>query len=203
MNQIIFIHWGETFDTTQQYYDFLDAKKYDPFAQIEKRWRYTIEEQCDEFECIAPAMPAKQNADYIAWSIWFEKILPYLNNEKTILIGSSLGGIFLVKYLSENGFPKNIHQLHLVWAVFDESGLIWEWVGNFKIQNTAQLSHIPKLTEKIFLYHSKDDFVVPYEHVLRYLEYFPQAILSSFEDRNHFLQADFPELIENIKNNSS
>jgi hypothetical protein len=59
-------------------------------------------------------MPAKQDADYIAWKIWFEKLFPFLQPENVILIGSSLGTIFLSKYLSENIFPRTIQSLHLV-----------------------------------------------------------------------------------------
>jgi hypothetical protein len=31
-------------------------------------------------------MPNKANAKYKAWKIWFEKLFPYLNNNKIILI---------------------------------------------------------------------------------------------------------------------
>ena len=47
--------------------------------------------------------------------------------------------------------------------------------------------------------HSKDDFVVPYEHALKYTTALPQAEFISFEDKNHFLVAEFPELINKIK----
>ena len=42
----------------------------------------------------------------------FEKALPYFG-EENILIGHSLGGSFLLKYLSEH-FLENISQVHLV-----------------------------------------------------------------------------------------
>ncbi|NOZ43581.1 MAG: hypothetical protein GXP45_00120 [bacterium] len=67
-------------------------------------------------------MPNKQRADYHARKIWFEKLFPYINSSKEsklILIGHSLGAIFLAKYLSENTFPKTIDQLHLISSVFD------------------------------------------------------------------------------------
>ncbi|MDR0860065.1 MAG: hypothetical protein LBO09_03640 [Candidatus Peribacteria bacterium] len=59
-------------------------------------------------------------AYYWARKIWFEKIFPYLNNEGTILIGHSLGAMFLLKYLSENTFPQPLSQLHLISSSIDE-----------------------------------------------------------------------------------
>ncbi len=201
-NQIIFIHGWEAFDNSQEYHDFLREKSYDPYKLKVERWKQKIHDEVwDNFEVFSPNMPAKNNSDYIAWKIWFEKLFEYLNDSEPIIIWTSLGWIFLTKYLSENDFPKNISQLHLVASVFDESWLEWEWVGNFKLEDFEGLRNIQNKAEKIFLYHSRDDFVVPYEHAEKYLEYLPDAEFMSFEDRGHFLQAEFPELIENIKKN--
>jgi hypothetical protein len=50
-------------------------------------------------------MPNPMNARYNEWKILFKKIVLLLD-DNVILIGHSLGAIFLVKYLSENKFPK-------------------------------------------------------------------------------------------------
>ena len=68
-----------------------------------------------------PQMPNKQNADYQAWKIEFEKILPDLDKD-SILIGHSLGGIFLAKYLSENKLAQKLDSLHLVAAPYYKCG---------------------------------------------------------------------------------
>ena len=47
--------------------------------------------------------------------------------------------------------------------------------------------------------HSKDDFVVPYEHALKYKEALPEAALLTFEDKNHFLVEELPELLTEIR----
>jgi predicted alpha/beta hydrolase family esterase len=64
-------------------------------------------------------MPDTQNSYYPAWKIWFEKYFQYLGENKLIVIGHSLGGIFLAKYLSENKFPRCIDSLHLVSPVYN------------------------------------------------------------------------------------
>ena len=64
------------------------------------------------------------------------------------------------------------------------------------------VSLVPTIADKvgsITLLHSKDDFVVPYDHVLKYRKALPEAELVTFEDKNHFLVEELPELIERIK----
>ena len=48
---------------------------------------------------------------------------------------------------------------------------------------------------------SKDDPVVPFNHSERLAKELPNANYMIFEDRQHFNQEHFPELIETIKNN--
>jgi len=59
---------------------------------------------------------------------------------------------------------------------------------------TGELSQLEAQVGEIFLYHSKDDFAVPYSHFLRYQKVLPSAHFRAFEDRNHFLQSEVPEL---------
>ena len=53
--------------------------------------------------------------------------------------------------------------------------------------------------EKIFLYHSKDDPVVPFSHAEKFMQYLDAELLV-FEDKGHFQVEEFPELLANIKN---
>ena len=87
------------------------------------------------------------------------------------------------KYLSENTFPKKIDQLHMVAAPFEREWWGSESLASFGINDFENLKTIANKAEKIFLYHSKDDFVVPYVHAEKYLEYLPSAQLQTFEDR--------------------
>ncbi|MCX6822410.1 MAG: hypothetical protein NTX91_00235 [candidate division SR1 bacterium] len=197
MKQIIFIRGGEAFDTEEQYLDYLKKRKYDPFDQS-KSWKDWIEwALSDKYEMMAPVMPCKQNATYVAWKIWFEKLLPYLNEEELIVIGSSLGGTFLAKYLSENTFPKRISQLHLVAPVFGSEGLVDETIGDFAF-DPNKLDTMEKQVDKIFLYASTDDPLVPISHCEMYKKYVPSTEVLIFQNRGHFFQPALPELLENI-----
>ncbi len=199
-NQIIFIRWWEVFDTKEQFFEYLQKREYNPYKK-EKSWRDWIAwALSDNFEVFEPQMPNKQWADYEAWKVWFEKLFPYLWEWKIILLGHSLWGVFLMKYLSENQFPKPIHQLHFVSPTFDNSWLKWETIGNFK-PDREKLKNIEKLSDKIFLYQSKDDESVPWSHAQEYRKYISFTQYFEFEDRGHFRQPAFPELLDTIYKN--
>lgn len=196
--QVIVIHGGDTFDTYEDWLSYLKVKKLD-FERIKNPfsgWKETLGEKLgDEFELVYPQMPNKQNAKYAEWKIWFETIIPYLEPE-VIFIGHSLGGIFLAKYLSENKFPKKIKAIFLVAACYDD-----ETVGSladFKIPEN--LEGLRKQGGRIFIYHSEDDPIVPITDAKKYKQALPDAKLTIFKDRGHFMQEEFSELVEDIKN---
>lgn len=197
-NQIVFVPGGDTFDSRDQYYEYLNGREYDPFER-RRRWRDWVEwALSDNWETMTPSMPNKQYADYRSWNIWFEKLFPYLNDHKLVLVGSSLGAVFLAKYLSENPFPKPIDQLHLVAPPFNSEGIgDNKTIGDF-VPDPKKLPALQEQAEHIYIYHSKDDHLVPFAHSERYMAHLPQAELFTFEDRGHFLQPAFPELLENI-----
>jgi pimeloyl-ACP methyl ester carboxylesterase len=62
----------------------------------------------------------------------------------------------------------------------------------------GDLKQLEKQAGKLFFYHSEDDFAVPFSHVLRYQKALPNVNFRLMKDRNHFLQAEVPELNEDI-----
>ncbi|MDR0771940.1 MAG: hypothetical protein LBF15_02575, partial [Candidatus Peribacteria bacterium] len=86
MQQIIYIHGGNLFPDEETFLAFLQQKEYDPFEDKLKKWNYWIKGNLPStYQMFIPDMPNKTNASYKAWKIWFEKLFPYLNDEKTIL----------------------------------------------------------------------------------------------------------------------
>lgn len=140
-------------------------------------------------------MPAKNNAKYFEWKIWFEKSFQYLKDD-LILIGHSLGGIFLAKYLSENDFPVKIKQLHLVAAVYEHEDE-HEQLADFKLKEFPG-KLVDKEIPEIHIYHSTDDTVVPIIESEKYHQQIPGSHFHKFTDRFHFIDETFPELFENI-----
>lgn len=199
MNQCLIIHGGEAFDSEEQYYAFLRDFEIDAAWPAHKKRRDWLAAGISyERQTFMPQMPSPQNATYKARTIRFEKYLSYLGDERIVLIGYSLWWRFLCKRLSENMFPKKINQLHLVAACISADGVEWEGSADFGFDH-ALLPNLEKQCDEIFLYHSRDDEIVPYEQAELILSYLPKAKLITFETRNHFFQPAFPELLENMK----
>ena len=193
--QIVIIHGGDTFATQEDYLNFL--RKYEINIERYKTdkddWKpWVRRELAENYDVITPQMPNKTNAQYEEWKLWFEKFIPFLN-DGVILIGHSQGGIFLAKYLSENPFPKKIGGVMLVSAPYDKDSEGYP-VLSFSLPATLNLQ-----TNNVYLYHSKDDPVVPFQALEQYQRLLPNATVRVFEDRKHINQEEFPELLEDIK----
>lgn len=150
------------------------------------------------FESLLPLMPNKNNARYQEWKIIFDKVA-HIAKRSAILIGHSLGGIFLAKYLSENKFPKRIKAVVLIAAPFDGSTdpKGGDTITSFELpRSLAKLSRQAKL---IYLLHSQDDPVVPFEHLRKYQRALPDAKVVVFKTKGHFNQEKFPEIVKLIK----
>jgi hypothetical protein len=196
--QIVVIHGGTTFNTYKEYILYLknQAVKIEKF-KTRKDWKDSLEKESGtDFEILAPRMPNKTNARYKEWQIWFERMIPFINDD-IVFVGHSLGGIFLAKYLSENLFPKKIKMVLLVSAPFDGEGVIEESLSDFALP--PSLEKFAAQAGKIYLLHSKDDPVVPFEHINKYKKALPDSETIVFADRQHFNQESFPEIVALLK----
>jgi predicted alpha/beta hydrolase family esterase len=195
--QVLIIRGGETFDSYEDYISYLKNREIGlDNLKMKKSWKNRMENDLGEdFEVFLPEMPNRRNARYLEWKIWFEKIIDILD-DNLILLGSSLGGIFLAKYLSENKINKKLNAVILIAAPFDDSNNE-ESLTDFKLPNS--LEKFTEQSENIFLIQSKDDILVPFEEVEKYKKALPRAKVIIFEDRGHFSQEIFPEIVELIK----
>lgn len=196
--QIVIIHGGTPFDTYEDYLSYLkkDLEISLDRLRLRKSWKEALSQDLGEnFDVLMPQMPNKTNACYKEWKIWFERIIPLLDKQ-VIFIGHSLGGIFLAKYLSENNIPQKIKATILVAAPFNDekSG---RSLADFKL--SSPLERFAKQGGKIYLLQSKDDPEVLPEQLEKYKKALPNAKTMIFDDRGHFNQESFPEIIELIK----
>jgi len=195
--QVIFIHGGETFETYEEYMSFLRDCAVDLDKLRNRKWAENLQSELgDNFDVIVMRMPCKYNAKYSEWKLWFEKHIPLFNDE-VILIGHSLGGIFLAKYLSENKFPKKLLGVFLVSSPYDSEASGYDLL-DFSL--TGGLKQLEEQAGNIFLYHSKDDDVCPFADFEKYRKALPNANTEVFEDREHINQETFPEIVRDIKN---
>ena len=198
--QVFYIHGGDSYSDHDAFLDDLRARIPRDLPNLPKlrKWTETFRDDLGaEYEVFMPSMPNSQNAKYEEWKIWFERHFEYLEGD-VILVGWSLGGMFLTKYLLKEDIPFAINALILMAPPFESIEGEGDDCGDFAF-DTDDLDRLAEKTENIVLIHSKDDFVVPYEHALKFKEALPKAELVTFEDKNHFLIPEFPELIVKIK----
>ena len=146
------------------------------------------------YDVRCPRMPDADSPEYGAWRDRISEELATSGGE-TILFGHSLGASVLLKYASEVAADRPLAGLFLVatpyWGAVD-----WE-VDEYELQPdfASKLPHdLP-----VFLYHSRDDEVVPFAHLALYAEKLPQATVREFDGRGHQFDADLSEVARDIE----
>ena len=195
--QIFVIHGGMTFQNKKDYFSYLKNRE----VSIEKKIKWTneyLDKQLGKiFNIIRPRMPLQDNAKYEDWKMCFESYFPKLKNN-IILVGSSLGGIFLAKYLSENKFPKKILSTYLICPPFDNTLTEEDLVGGFKLK--SDLSLLDNSSSNLYLLFSKDDKIIPASHAEKYRSKLKNANIKIYKSKNgHFKIKTFPEIIKMIR----
>lgn len=193
--QIIYIGWWEAKENYKNFMDYLEKLEFNPYTEKFLIWsKYLQEDLWDDFEVINIPMPNKHFALYDEWKIIFEKVFPYLR-ENVFFVGHSLWATFLVKYFNEEKIDFLFKKIFLLAPAFQDSEAEVIWSFHFD----KKLEKLQKFAEKIMILHSKDDFVVPYTDFLEFKKSIPKAKYINFEDKNHFLDREFPEIINYIK----
>ncbi len=195
--QLFLIHGGMTFKNKNDYAHFLKTREISITPKL--RWTdFFLTKTLDkDVQIIRPRMPIQDNAKYKDWKIHFERHFPYFRNN-IILVGNSLGGIFLAKYLSEHRFPKKILATYLICAPFDNTITGEDLVGGFRLK--SDLSLLEKNSKRLYLMFSKDDDCVPVSHAEKFRKKLPNAAIIVYESKNgHFQIPDFPEIVKMIK----
>lgn len=200
--QIVVIHGSGSFAHLgrENFLEELQNKKVDIERLKRGRgdWKVRLEEDLGgNYEILSPKMPDADDPQYKHWKLWFEKILPELN-EDLIIVGHSLGGVFILKFFSEEDVDKNILGLFSVAPPY----LTKEYEENWSERNfDLQDQELKSVTEKykLSMYFSEDDQLVPFEDCKKFKEILPQACIREFNNYGHFKIEEFPEIIADIK----
>ncbi len=194
---VLIIHGGMTFKSQRDYLHYLKSKRVSLEPRVSWAGNYLEKNLGKRFHIVRPRMPLQDNAKYKDWKIMFERYLPLIKG-RYILIGSSLGGVFLAKYLSENKLERKALSAYLVCPPFDNSLSGEDLVGGFTL--TADLSEIEKNCKNLYLLFSHDDDVVPPSHAKKYAAKLKRAHILVLKGKNgHFNIPAFPEIATFIK----
>jgi uncharacterized protein len=146
-----------------------------------------------DYEVLAPDMPDPDHPGYQAWRGQIKQELDKLDAD-VLLIGHSFGGSVLLKYLAEGTYQRPIAGLFLVAVPY------WgkrDWELEYRLPDDFA-SHLPPIRQ-LFLYHSRDDEVVPFSHLWCYQEQLPQATVRVLDGKDHSFTRGLPLLAQDIK----
>ena len=145
----------------------------------------------DEFQILFPTIEKPNSPTYHKFKDLFKLTFSELT-EPVILVGHSLGGSTLLKYLSEEKTDISMLGLFLVSTPYWKSNMKeYQLKENFQ----TSLPSIPKL----FLYHSESDPEVPISHLEVYEKALKNAVVRKIKGDEHIFSKGLPELVSDIK----
>ena len=196
MQQVISIHGATTFANYEDYLDNLATKSISIDRLISKQmWRELLQQNLgDRYQVLLPAMPNKTNARYSEWKLWFDNISKVITDD-CILIGHSMGAVFLAKYLSENTFPRKIKATILIATPYDDE--TEEDLNDFKLDTITDLFR--SQAGRVIVINGDDDPVISQSDINKYKNDLSDAEFITLPAPDHFMRQDFPELVERIK----
>jgi uncharacterized protein len=148
----------------------------------------------NEYGVRYPRMPNEDDPQYDAWKTAIEASLAE-SRGAIALVGHSLGAFMLVRYLAETRLPPGLIGLFLIATPFVSETEGWRFPDLAPPESFAK-----KLNAvTIFLYHSRDDEVVPFEHLALYRARLPRATVHMFEGRGHQFRNDLTEVADDIR----
>ncbi len=164
-------------------------------SQSNRHWFPWLQKQLILKDVLAqtPEMPTPYEPVYEEWEKMFER---FDLNKDTMLFGHSLGGGFLLRWLSEN--DVKVGKVVLVAPWIDPEKIIKSNFFDFKLDED-----LASRTEGLYLFASKDDF----EDITKSVEEIKSRIkdlkVFDFENKGHFCFEDlgsgeFPELLDVI-----
>jgi predicted alpha/beta hydrolase family esterase len=149
------------------------------------------------YEVRYPTMPNEEDPEYQRWQARIRTELTVLAGD-VILIGHSLGGSFLLKYLSEEKEETTTAAIFLIAAPY-WGGDGWRYEGYERVALREDFASRLPAGAPLFLYHSRDDEVVPFAHLNLYAERLPAAAIRAVEGRGHQFAHNLSEVVADIE----
>jgi predicted alpha/beta hydrolase family esterase len=147
------------------------------------------------YEVQYPQIPDEENSPYREWQAEIDARLAAATGT-VALVGHSVGGSVLLKYLCDRRPTVRIAGMFVVAAPYWGADGGWHW-DDVALPADAAV----KLAGEwpLIFYHSRDDEVVPFSHLSLYAAKLPRATLRTFDGRGHQFRNDLSEIAADIK----
>lgn len=139
-----------------------------------------------------PPMPDADSPNYAAWKETMQRTVGELSGE-VIFVGHSFGASLVLKALAEGVLAPPAALFLLAtpyWKTQDWDVSDYELPENFADKLPTDLP--------IFLYHCRDDKIVPFAHMTCYAEQLPQATVRALGDGGHQFDDDLSAVARDI-----
>lgn len=150
-----------------------------------------------DYEVIYPRMPDEENAPYDQWNDRLARELAAIEGPSTF-VGHSVGASIVAKFLSEGGLEEPIYGTFLIATPFwGGDGWLYEGYQELELPQTPSATLLRNAP--VFLYHSRDDEVVPFAHLALYAQLLPQATVREISQGGHQLNNDLSVIASDIE----
>jgi predicted alpha/beta hydrolase family esterase len=147
-----------------------------------------------EYRIHYPAMPGEEDPNGEMWRGQVRQHLEGIGDE-ALLVGHSVGAYVLLTFLLSGRIRSTVRGVFLVATPFVGRGG-WEVKGKSVPDEFAE--KLPRAVP-VFLYHARDDEVVPFSHLQLYRQKLPEATLRELESGGHQLDGGMSIVAEDIK----
>lgn len=142
-----------------------------------------------------PRMPDEEHCPYHAWQAEIDARLASIKGAVT-LVGHSIGGSVLLKYLCDRRSSPPISGLFVVAAPYWGADASWRW-DDLTLPEDASVRLDGRW--RLVFYQGRDDEVVPFSHLALYAAKLPRAAIRAFDGRDHQFNHDLAELAADIR----
>jgi uncharacterized protein len=147
------------------------------------------------YDVQCPQMPDEENSPYPQWQAEIDARLAAMHG-CVALVGHSVGGSVLLKYLCDRPATSRVAGLFVIAAPYWGASEFWSWdEGALPADAAARLAG----TWPLIFYQSRDDEVVPFAHLALYAAKLPRATIREFDGRGHQFGNDLAEVAADIR----
>lgn len=148
-----------------------------------------------DYEVQCPQMPDEENSPYPEWRAEIDSRLAAMKGA-VALVGHSVGGSVLLKYLCERRPTTPIAGLFVIAAPYWGASEFWSWdEGALPADAATRLAG----DWPLIFYQSRDDEIVPFAHLALYAAKLPRATIRELDGRGHQFKNDLSEVAADIK----